>query len=54
VLVRGGWVVLEVGLGQAREVAARAAAGDRYDRVEVACDLAGVERVVAARTARRS
>jgi len=54
VLVPGGWLVLEVGLGQAHDVAARAAAGCRYDRVEVACDLAGVERVVAARTARRS
>jgi len=46
VLAPGGWLVLEVGEGQAAAVAA--AAGRRgYGRVEVVRDAAGVERVVA-------
>jgi release factor glutamine methyltransferase len=52
VLVPGGWLVVEVGLGQAAAVAGRARASAAYDRVEVVPDLAGVDRVVAARTAR--
>ena len=49
VLVPGGWLVVEVGIGQAEAVVARMRTGGRYDRSEVARDLAGVERVVAAR-----
>jgi release factor glutamine methyltransferase len=54
VLVPGGWLVVEVGLGQAAAVAGRAHARAAYDRVEVAPDLAGVDRVVAVRTAQVS
>jgi release factor glutamine methyltransferase len=49
VLVAGGWLVVEVGLGQAKAVAARVRATGRYDGCEVVRDLGGVERVVAAR-----
>jgi release factor glutamine methyltransferase len=49
VLAAGGWLVVEVGAGQAETVAARVRASGRYDGCEVARDLAGIERVVAAR-----
>jgi len=47
----GGWLLLEIGAGQAAAVCARLAAAGAYDRVETRCDLAGIERVVAARRA---
>jgi release factor glutamine methyltransferase len=47
----GGWLVLEIGAGQAPAVRARLAAAGAYDRVETRRDLAGIERVVAARRA---
>jgi release factor glutamine methyltransferase len=47
VLRPGGWLIVEVGAGQASRVAALA--GERgYARVFVRADLAGVPRVVAA------
>jgi release factor glutamine methyltransferase len=49
VLVPGGWLVLEMGLGQVSAVAERVRATGRYDRLEVVPDLAGIERVAAAR-----
>jgi release factor glutamine methyltransferase len=49
VLRPGGWLVMEMGAGQAGAVASRAADGNRYDRVFVERDLAGIERVIAAR-----
>jgi release factor glutamine methyltransferase len=52
VLVDGGWLVLEMGAGQAPAVVERCRASGRYDRVEVTRDLAGIERVIAARVAR--
>jgi len=49
-LVRGeGWVLLEVGDGQAPEVAALLEATGAYDRVEMVRDFSGIERVVRAR-----
>ncbi len=48
VLVPGGWLVVELGHGQADGVAARVRGDARWNRCEVARDLAGVERVVAA------
>jgi release factor glutamine methyltransferase len=48
-LVRGGWLVVEVGIGQADTVVARMRASGAYDAWDVARDLAGIERVVAAR-----
>lgn len=47
VLVGGGWLVVEIGIGQAASVAARAEAAGDWTRVEVVRDLAGIERVVA-------
>jgi release factor glutamine methyltransferase len=52
VLAPGGWLVCEIGVGQAAAVGERLRAGGRYDRIEVERDLAGIERVVAARTRR--
>jgi release factor glutamine methyltransferase len=52
VLVAGGWLVVEVGAGQAPTVAERCRSAGHYDRVEVARDLAGIERVIAARVPR--
>lgn len=49
VLVPGGWLVTEVGAGQARGVAARL--GAAFERVVVERDLAGIERVVVGRRA---
>jgi release factor glutamine methyltransferase len=48
VLVRGGWLVTEVGAGQAPRVAALARAAG-FEPIAVHRDLAGIERVVAAR-----
>ena len=48
-LKRGGWLLVEVGAGQAGSVREMVAEDGRYDRVEVRRDLAGTERVVAAR-----
>lgn len=45
----GGWLLVEVGAGQAGSVREMAMEDGRYDRVEVRRDLAGTERVVAAR-----
>ena len=47
-LVEGGWLVLECGAGQAGWLASEL---DRlgYGAADVACDLAGIERVVSAR-----
>jgi release factor glutamine methyltransferase len=49
VLEPGGWLVVEIGLGQAEAVVARMRASGSYDGYEVARDLAGIERVVGAR-----
>jgi len=49
VLVPGGWLVTEIGIGQAAAVAARADADGRWDRVLVERDLGGRERVCALR-----
>ncbi|MND02302.1 N5-glutamine S-adenosyl-L-methionine-dependent methyltransferase [compost metagenome] len=46
VLVPGGWLVMEIGAGQATAVAAQA--GANYARVEVVADYAGIDRVIAA------
>jgi len=48
-LAAGGWLVMEMGAGQAQEMRAAVAADTRYDDATVAADLAGVERVIAAR-----
>jgi release factor glutamine methyltransferase len=50
VLRPGGWLVVEVGAGQAGTVVARLRALERYAQVQVEPDLAGIERVIAART----
>jgi release factor glutamine methyltransferase len=52
VLVGGGWLVVEAGVGQSAAVVERCGRDGRYDRVEVKPDLAGIERVIAARVAR--
>jgi release factor glutamine methyltransferase len=49
VLVPGGWLVVEVGTGQAEAVRARLGADGRYAAVETVRDHAGIERVLAAR-----
>jgi release factor glutamine methyltransferase len=46
----GGWLVLEVGDGQAEPAAAVLRAGHRLEVVEVASDLAGVPRVLVGRS----
>jgi release factor glutamine methyltransferase len=51
VLAPGGWLVVEVGIGQAGAVGEDLERTARWDRIEVARDLAGIERVVAARMA---
>jgi release factor glutamine methyltransferase len=51
VLRPGGWLVVEVGDGQADAVAGRARRAGRYGRIEIACDYAGIARVVAAERA---
>jgi len=50
-LVAGGWLVLEMGAGQARGVLEDVARVGRYDRTVVRADAAGIERVLAAQRA---
>ncbi len=52
VLAPGGWLVVEVGAGQASAVRQAVEASGRYTAVEVRRDLGGIERVVAARAGR--
>jgi release factor glutamine methyltransferase len=47
----GGWLLLEIGAGQADAVRALLRRTGGFDDVSVRCDLAGIERVVAARRA---
>jgi release factor glutamine methyltransferase len=49
VLRAGGWLALEIATGQATAVVRRVEASGAWDRWEVVRDLAGIERVVAAR-----
>ena len=49
VLAPGGWLVMEVGAGQAAAVRRLAEASGRYVRIEVVRDHAGIERVLALR-----
>ncbi len=49
VLVAGGWLVLEMGAGQAERVLDGVAAVGQYDRTVVRADGAGIARVLAAR-----
>jgi release factor glutamine methyltransferase len=51
VLGAGGWLVMEIATGQACAVVDRIETSGIWDRWEVARDLAGIERVVAARRA---
>ena len=48
VLAPDGWLVLEVGAGQADAVVASARRTERYGLVEIVRDYAGIDRVVAA------
>jgi release factor glutamine methyltransferase len=52
VLAPGGWLVVEMGAGQAAALRGVVAATARYVAVDVRRDLAGIERVLAARTGR--
>src|SRR5206468_5621955 len=52
VLASGGWLVVETSAGQAGAVRRMVERSNRYARVEVARDHAGIERVVAAREGR--
>jgi release factor glutamine methyltransferase len=54
VLAPGGWLVVEMGAGQAAAVRRAAEESGRYAAVEVRRDLAGIERVLAAREGRRA
>jgi len=47
----GGWLLLEIGAGQADSVRALLERTGCFDDVSTRCDLAGIERVVAARRA---
>jgi len=49
VLAPGGWLVVEMGAGQARAVRGLVEQAGRYERIEVVRDHAGIERVLAAR-----
>jgi release factor glutamine methyltransferase len=49
VLRVGGWLLLEVGAGQAAAVSGMLHAAHAFEPAETLCDLAGIERVVAAR-----
>ena len=50
-LRRGGWLLLEIGAGQAGPVRALLQGTGRFDDISSRRDLAGIERVVAARKA---
>jgi release factor glutamine methyltransferase len=50
-LRRGGWLLLEIGAGQADPVRALLQRTGRFDDIATRRDLAGIERVVAARRA---
>jgi release factor glutamine methyltransferase len=50
-LRRGGWLLLEIGAGQADPVRALLQRTGRFDDISTRRDLAGIERVVAARRA---
>jgi methylase of polypeptide subunit release factors len=51
-LVRaGGWLALECGAGQGRQVWRLFERAKRYDEVRLVCDAAGVERVAIGRVA---
>ena len=50
-LRRGGWLLLEIGAGQADPVRALLQRAGCYDDISTRRDLAGIERVVAARRA---
>ncbi|MHB8837102.1 MAG: peptide chain release factor N(5)-glutamine methyltransferase [Candidatus Methylomirabilia bacterium] len=50
-LRRGGWLLLEIGAGQAGRVRALLRRTGRFEEISTRCDLAGIERVVAARKA---
>jgi release factor glutamine methyltransferase len=52
VLAAGGWLVVEMGAGQAAAVRRLVEETGRYARVEVVRDHAGIERVLAAREGR--
>ena len=47
----GGWLLLEIGAGQAAPVRAMLQRAGRFDKISTRRDLAGIERVVAARRA---
>ena len=42
----GGWLVLEIGMGQARAVSEMLLDTEEFSRIEVRRDLAGIERIV--------
>jgi release factor glutamine methyltransferase len=48
-IMEGGWLLLEVGDGQAQPVAALLARTGAYDQIETVKDFSGIERVVRAR-----
>jgi len=50
-LRRGGWLLLEIGAGQADSVRALLQSTGRFDDISTRRDLAGIERVVSARKA---
>jgi release factor glutamine methyltransferase len=50
-LRRGGWLLLEIGAGQAAAVRALLERSGEYDGIATRSDLAGIERVVIARRA---
>lgn len=50
-LCLGGWLLLEIGAGQADPVRALLRRTGRFEEISTRCDLAGIERVVAARKA---
>ena len=47
----GGWLLLEIGAGQAESVRALLRRTGCFEKISTHCDLAGIERVVAARRA---
>lgn len=49
VLVDGGWLIMEIGEGQRMEVEQLLTESNRYDQFRTRMDMAGKERVVAAR-----